>query len=58
MRKIETGHHVIVEGSLRHRFDTRIFVAARTVRLLDYSDENQSGPEATRCGVGRGDILA
>jgi hypothetical protein len=52
VREIKSGRRVFVEGSLRHRMDSRLFVAARTVQLLDASEENQSSPEASG-GVGR-----
>jgi hypothetical protein len=34
VRRLESGRRVSVEGSLRHRFDSRLFVAARMVQLL------------------------
>jgi hypothetical protein len=34
-RKIESGRRVVVNGSLRHRMDTRLFIAAHTIRVLD-----------------------
>jgi hypothetical protein len=48
VRKIEAGRRVFVEGSLRHRVDTRLFIAARTVRVLDaVTNVKDSSPEAS-----------
>jgi hypothetical protein len=49
VQKIEAGRRVMVVGALRYRMDLRLFVAARTVRLLDEAaDENHSRPEAAQ----------
>ncbi len=48
VRKIESGRRVFVEGSLRHRFDSRLFVAARIVSLIDATNEKDSCREAPR----------
>jgi hypothetical protein len=34
LQSIESGRRVMVIGALRHRFDSRLFVAAWSVRLL------------------------
>jgi|HubBroStandDraft_6_1064221.scaffolds.fasta_scaffold713409_1 hypothetical protein len=46
VRRLESGRRVLVEGSLRHRFDSRLFVAARMVCLLAGTDEKSSCQEA------------
>jgi hypothetical protein len=51
VRKLESGRRVFVEGSLRHRFDTRVFVAARMVHLL--TDEKDLALVAYRRGARR-----
>jgi hypothetical protein len=47
VQKLESGRRVLVEGALRHRFDTRLFIAARIVRLVDATNEKDSCPEAS-----------
>ena len=49
IRKIEHGRRVFVEGSLRHRMDTRLFIAARTVRLLAGPSKECRNAEPQRC---------
>jgi hypothetical protein len=48
VQKIEAGRRVMVVGALRHRMDSRLFIAARRIRLLDGTDEEHSHSEDAR----------